>query len=208
MVLERHFKDNIFLSMTKAIPEEMNILSGLLKRLVSFLPDRGLILREVENFDDVEFVIERCIAESRSGHFSRDISATPEALNGLRLQIAAAVNHYPFPFGPGNPRNGTGARLAIAQTKKTRIGFVLLLEDMPGSWENSVEIYLLSIIPEARGRGLGTQLIDMLLSHLTARTIYARCFQQSGQMIHILEKFGFVCAYDPFSGHRKMTYLR
>lgn len=148
--------------------------------------------RAIESEDDFEFIIKRCIEEAKDGHFSKNYALSiPAVQAGLRSQIACAVNDSPYPFEPGNPRHGTGAKITLVAQEGQRIGFILLLEHMPGSWNDKVELHLLSIVPEHRGCGIGTRVVRDLLNSLPAREIYARCYSVSKVMIGVLEKNGF-----------------
>lgn len=148
--------------------------------------------RAIESEDDFEFIIKRCVEEAKNGHFSRNYALPiPSIQAGLRSQIECAVTDSPYPFEPGNPRHGTGAQITLVVQEDQRIGFILLLEHMPGSWNDKVELHLLSIVPEHRGRGIGTKIVRDILNLIPARKIYARCYVVSKVMIGILEKNGF-----------------
>lgn len=159
-------------------------------------------LREIATEDDFEFIIARCIKEAKDGHFNEAYSS-PIFQAGLRQQIACAINDLPYPFEPGNPRNGTGARIVIIEEGGRRVGFLLALEDMPGSWNDRVEIHLLSIVPEARGRGIGRRVVREFVENVKCSQIYARCYATSAAMIHILKTEGF--AVVPTTAKRTIT---
>ena len=176
-----------------------------LSRLFLRRPD----YREVKNEDDFEFVINRCTAEAKDGHFSNIYSSSiPAIQKGLRHQMACAVNDLPYPFEPGNPRQGTGARLLILHRGRERIGFLLLLEDMPGTWREKIEIHLISILPEHRNNSLGRHIVKDILKMTTANEIYARCYAKSKAMIHILKSTGFTMTKISEIGTETLTLHR
>lgn len=129
-------------------------------------------LRDVRNEVDFRFIIQRCVEEAKNGHFNESY-ATPMYQKGLEHQILCAVSDMPFPFEKANPRNGAGAKVFIIDRDGARVGFVLLVEDMPGSWNENVELQLVSVDPQFRGLGIGDWLIKALFNH-PAREFYAR----------------------------------
>lgn len=153
---------------------------------------KKIIYREISDEDDFEFIIARCHAEAEAGHFSKIYAdPNPDIQRGLRKQIACAATGLPYPLEPWNPRNGTGSLLKIIEVDKRRAGFLLLLEDMPGSKNEKVELHLMSLVPEQRGKGLGTRIVQDVLRMISARQIYARCYKESTSMIVILKNIGF-----------------
>ena len=89
-----------------------------------------------------------------------------------------------------------------------RAGFLLLLEDMPGSWNRKIELHLLSILPEYRGKGLGMQVVKDILINTQAPEIYARCYAKSAAMVHILTKAGFKITNTNVQGTQTLTLRR
>lgn len=122
--------------------------------------------------------------------------------------MACAASDLPYPFEPGNPRQGTGARIFIIQQGKVRIGFLLLLEDMPGTWKEKIEIHLISILPEHRNSGLGKHVVNDILRMTTANEIYARCYAKSTAMMHILKNTGFTKTKISNMGTETLTLRR
>jgi ribosomal protein S18 acetylase RimI-like enzyme len=167
-----------------------------------------IILRDVSSDEDIEFIIYRCNEESHHGHFSGGFTQSIETQNGLMKQITAAVNNRPFPFEIGNPRSGVFGRIFIIESNKARVGFVLILEDMPRSWGKKIEIYLLSIATQYRGSGLGKRVIKEILLRTMAPEIYARCFSKSTVMIHLLTTFGFQISHVSEFGTKLLTLQR
>lgn len=165
--------------------------------------------RDVASEDDYEFIIARCIAEAQDGHFSEIyVSQIPAIQKGLLHQMACAVNDLPYPLEPGNPRQGTGAKILIIERNKKRAGFLLLLEDMPGTWNKRIELHLLSILPEYRDKDIGKQVVKDILTFTPAREIYARCYVKSVAMIHILTKIGFKITNTSNQGTQTLTLRR
>lgn len=180
----------------------MNPISKLIERFRS-----RPRFREVESLEDFEFIFARCIEEAKDGHFNKAYTS-PVLQSGLRHQIACAINDLPYPFEPGNPRSGTGARIVIIEESGRRIGFLLALEDMPGSWGERIELHLLSIAPEARKRGVGRKVIRDFIKATGSGRIYARCYATSVAMIHILKTEGFAVAATSAKGTVTLEFVR
>lgn len=165
--------------------------------------------RDVASEDDYEFIIARCIAEAQDGHFSKIYAEQiPAIQKGLRHQMACAVNNLPYPLESGNPRQGTGAKILIIESNNKRAGFLLLLEDMPGTWNKGIELHLLSILPEYRNKGIGKQVVKDILKFTPALDIYARCYVKSVAMIHILTRIGFKITNTSNQGTQTLTFHR
>ncbi len=165
--------------------------------------------REIATVEEFDFITGRCIAEAQDGHFSEMFSTSdPDIMEGLRHQMACAVSDLPYPFEPGNPRHGTGAKMLLIEQEEERVGFILLLEDMPGSWNQKIEIHLVSILPPFRGTGIGKQLVIDIMSITRAKEIYARCYPQSVAMMYILKKSGFKTTKISQQGTTTLTLKR
>lgn len=168
-----------------------------------------IVYREVNSLEDFEFVISRCLAESEAGHFSEIYTVKNQDIqDGLKKQMGCAALGKPYPLEPWNPRNGTGSMMKIIEVKKQKVGFVLLLEDMPGSKNEKIELHLLSILPEFRGQGIGKDTVKVILKTMAAREIYARCYSKSLAMIDILRKAGFEVTDETKLGTKTLTIRR
>lgn len=172
-------------------------------------PKPRLSYREITTVEEFDFIIGRCIAEAHDGHFSEMFSTADEdILDGLKHQMACAVNDLPYPFEPGNPRHGTGAKMLLIEQGEERVGFVLLLEHMPGSWNQKMEIHLVSILPTFRRTGIGKQLVSDILTMTRAKEIYARCYPKSVAMMQILKNSGFKTTKVSQQGTTTLTLKR
>ena len=87
---------------------------------------------------DVPFIVDAIVAESREGHFSCDCSQ-PDVLRGLWHQIQMIVADGVAPM-PGL-RNGAGARAFVVQAGMANVGFAILVEHEPGSWQQRLELF-------------------------------------------------------------------
>ena len=137
---------------------------------------------------DVPFIVEAIAAESREGHFSCDCSR-PDVVSGLWHQIQTIVADGVTPL-PGE-RDGAGGRAFVIQVGQVNAGFAILVEDMPGSWLQRLEIFALTVHPQFRGRGLGRHLVNNLVRDSQSALVYARCAFGSVAMAGMLKSCGF-----------------
>lgn len=137
---------------------------------------------------DVPFIVEAIAAESREGHFSCDCS-DPDVVSGLWHQVQAIVTGGVTPL-PG-ARDGAGGRAFVVQVGQVNAGFAILVEDMPGSWYQRLEIFALTVHPQFRGRGLGRHLVTNLVRDSRSAQVYARCAFGSVAMAGMLKSCGF-----------------
>jgi GNAT superfamily N-acetyltransferase len=137
---------------------------------------------------DVDWIVRAIVTEAARGHFNADYGIEAAA-KGLRHQMACLIADVPVPW-PGH-RNGAGGRALGIQVNGHDVGFVLLLEDAPGSWSERVELFALVIDDAARGSGIATQAVRQLIEGVQSRGVYARCYATSPTMRRILERSGF-----------------
>ena len=137
---------------------------------------------------DVPFIVEAIAAESRSGHFSCDCS-DPGVVSGLWHQVQSVVTDGVTPL-PGH-RDGAAGRAFVVQVGQANAGFAMLVEDLPGSWVQRLEIFALAVHPQFRGRGLGRHLVSNLVRDSGSAVVYARCAFASVAMAGMLKSCGF-----------------
>ncbi len=152
---------------------------------------------------DVPFIVDAIVAESRRGHFSCDCSQ-PDVLRGLWHQIQTIVAEGVAPM-PG-ARNGAGGRAFVMQVGPVNVGFAVLVEDMPGSWMERVELFALVTHEAWRGRGLARMLVQSLAETSRSAVVYARCAETSVAMSALLQACGFVRA--PQAGDGVVMHMR
>ena len=151
---------------------------------------------------DVPFIVDAIAAESRNGHFSCDCSQ-PDVLRGLWHQIQSIVPEGVTPM-PG-ARNGASGRAFVVQLGSVNAGFAVLVEDMPGSWLERVELFALVTHEAYRGRGLARMLVQSLAATSGSAVVYARCAEPSAAMSVLLEACDFETL--PRSGEGTLTHV-
>lgn len=137
---------------------------------------------------DVPFIVDAIAAESRNGHFRCDCSQ-PDVLRGLWHQIQSIVSEGVTPM-PG-ARNGVSGRAFVVQVGSVNAGFAVLMEDMPGSWVERVELFALVTHEAYRGRGLARMLVQSLAATSGSAVVYARCAETSVAMSALLKTCAF-----------------
>ncbi len=137
---------------------------------------------------DVPFIVDAIVAESRLGDFSCDCSQ-PDVVNGLWHQVQTIVSEGVAPL-PG-ARDRAGARAFVVQVGRVNAGFAILVEDMPGSWYQGIELFALTVHPGFRGQGLGRHLVSHLVRDSQSAVVQARIAFGSTAMAGMLKSCGF-----------------
>ena len=137
---------------------------------------------------DVPFIVDAIVAGAREGHFGCDCSR-PDVLEGLWHQVQAIVSDGVTPL-PG-ARNGAGGRAFVVQVGQANAGFALLVEDKPGSWRDSLELFAMNVHPAFRGSGIGRHLLTSLMRDAQSAHMYARVAFPSTAMNALLKSCGF-----------------
>lgn len=138
--------------------------------------------------EDIQVIFDLCLLQAKRGHFN-NAYLEPAIQPGLMRQIACAIADMPVPM-PGK-RDGARARIFTLEKDKTPIGFTMLLEDEPGSWNERSELFLVALSDEHKGQGTGKQMVTSLLSTVPSKVIYARCFKNSIKLKSHLLDLGF-----------------
>ncbi len=137
---------------------------------------------------DVPFIVDAIVAEAREGHFSCD-GSQPDVLRGLWHQVQTIVADGVAPM-PGL-RNGAGARAFVVQSGMANVGFAILVEHEPGSWQQRLELFALATHAAWRGRGVARHLVTNLVRDAGSAVVYARCAPTSAGMVSMLRACGF-----------------
>ena len=137
---------------------------------------------------DVPFIVDAIVAESRHGHFACDCRR-PDVLQGLWHQVQAIVADGVTPL-PGK-RNGAGGRAFVAQAGQANVGFAILVEALPGSWAERIELFAMAVHPGHRGTGIGRHLVASLVRDARSANVDARVAFASAPMIALLKSCGF-----------------
>jgi len=154
---------------------------------------------------DVPFIVEAIVEESRAGHFSCDC-AQPGVLEGLWRQVRTAVSDGVMPL-PGE-RHGASARAFVVQVGQANAGFAILVEHRPGSWNQRLEVFALSVRPAFRGHGLGRHLVTRLVRDARSASVYARCAYASVRMAGLLRSCGFELGGESTPGTMTLEWRR
>ena len=137
---------------------------------------------------DVPFIVDAIVAESRRGHFSCDCSQ-PDVLRGLWHQVQSIVADGVTPIP--DARNGAAGRAFVIQVGQVNAGFAILVEHLPGSWAERIELFALVTHEAYRARGLARTLVRSLCATSRSAVVYARCAEASVAMSALLRSCGF-----------------
>ena len=154
---------------------------------------------------DVPFIVDAIVAESRNGHFGCDC-ARADVMNGLWHQIQTIVSEGLTPL-PG-ARNGVGGRAFVVQVGQANAGFAILIEDMPGSWYERIELFALTVHPDFRRAGLARHLVTSLVRDAQSAQVDARVAFGSTAMIAMLKSCGFALGARSTAGTLTLEHRR
>ena len=151
---------------------------------------------------DVPFIVDAIVAESRRGHFSCDCSQ-PDVLRGLWHQVQSIVADGVTPMP--DARHGAAGRAFVIQVGQVNAGFAILVEHVPGSWAERIELFALATHEAYRARGLARTLVRSLCATSQSAVVYARCAETSVAMTALLGSCGFEPA--PRAGDGTSTHV-
>lgn len=154
---------------------------------------------------DVPFIVDAIVAGAHKGHFGCDCTL-PDVVRGLWHQVGSVVSQGITPLP--DARNGAGGRAFVVQVGQANAGFALLVEDRPGSWRDSVEVFAMAVHPAFRRSGLGRYLLTSLVRDCQSAHVYARVAPASAAMHELLESCGFARAARSGHGTATLEYRR
>jgi GNAT superfamily N-acetyltransferase len=154
---------------------------------------------------DLPFIVDAIVAGAHKGHFACDCTQ-PDVIRGLWHQVGTVVSQGTTPLP--DARNGAGGRAFVIRVGQANAGFALLVEDRPGSWRDSVEVFAMAVDPAWRRSGLGRHLLTSLVRDCQSAHIYARVAPASSAMRELLESCGFVPGEPSGPGTVTLGYRR
>ncbi len=157
---------------------------------------------------DVDFVVEQLIYGAKHNHYLKVLldpyhqkTYRTMFLRLLEGQGTKSLND------DGSIEMKSGSLWIYSNKKIGNVGYVFLSEKYEGSGENEIELLMAGIKSEYQGMGHGYNLIKCVISLCSNETtLYARCYQASKGMYHILKKLGFVTTNTRSSGTRELEY--
>jgi GNAT superfamily N-acetyltransferase len=151
----------------------------------------GYILREA-HLADVTFMVDLIETDGAAGHYK--LPSAPEqtrAAEVFKFQSAIIDGRIAYSFAPEMK-----ARVFILEADSERAGFALEREPPFETFERRgaalIELHMLSVAPEFRGRGCGSHLLDLLIGrHPESQPLFGRCFETSVDMMRMLRRRKF-----------------
>jgi GNAT superfamily N-acetyltransferase len=130
---------------------------------------------------DLGFVMSLAQNGARHGHFDSRITSDKSAYLAY-LQQAVRTGRDP---------RGYETSVSVVMVDAHRVGATVVTEAI-GTPDIGVEIAMISVKPEYRGRGLGRQILDELIDkYLSTRSVYARCLPASKHLHDMLLRRDF-----------------
>ena len=135
------------------------------------------------NISDQNFIASLILSGSRKHHFTVD-TENPDAVREMKQHLQHAIQFQRL-------KTGLASRLETYTTSDgQRAGFVMLIE-APES-PDTIEIYAIAVLSSYRGHGLGSLMLDNVISQYYRQNLIARCSSQSQPMRHLLTRKGFL----------------
>ena len=133
------------------------------------------------NTRDLGFVFSLAQNGVRHGHF--DSSITREK-TGFRSYLNAIISNE-------RDLQGKPAQLLVAMENNERVG-TSLVAAAAGTPDGGVELVMIAVKSEHRGKGYGATMLDMLMNHYLPRcSMYVRCFPASEKLRQMLLRRDF-----------------
>ena len=130
---------------------------------------------------DLGFVMSLALNGARHGHFDPRVSTEKEA---YRAYLNSAITYQ-------TDLSGYSTHVMVAYDNASRIGATVVTKAV-GTPDAGVEIALIALKNEHRGKGYGADMLDVLMNHyLPTMSVYARCFPASEKFHQMLLRRGF-----------------
>ncbi|MDH5446885.1 MAG: GNAT family N-acetyltransferase [Gammaproteobacteria bacterium] len=147
---------------------------------------------------DYDFIRKEIILGARKKHFAFSVK-DPEDMRFVEENIRSAIHHHCF-------TSGLRVQPILFMKKQRRVGVVMMSEVSPGKGGN--EIHMVFVGHKHRGKGYGSQMIDLILAERQDVAVFARCTVASQCMYEMLERRGFEYQYTMKDGFRVLLRPR
>lgn len=152
----------------------------------------------IATLKDFKFIYKLFIQEARHRHFNHDIYSSFLKRFGFKLELKRIINYGKRIY------NDERATALIFTRENEPVGFTIISVNTP---DECIELWLVAIAENHRGKGSGKEMIGQVLNLLGSEglDIYARCYNRSEVMINILKSYNF--KIDPRFAHPEMKLL-
>ncbi|NRA82295.1 MAG: GNAT family N-acetyltransferase [Gammaproteobacteria bacterium] len=163
----------------------------MFKSIKEFFSTKDNVLTEVDNsvviksadFLDSDFIFNQIIEGSKSGHFNSAF-VIPRYHLGIKKQIEDSVKSNSCETVNGI----VSSRFYVASINDDLVGFYWVIRNKPSEFE----IYMLSVAPKNRKKGIGSELLSHSLKSIPkGSTMVARLYSASTVMLTMIYKVGF-----------------
>jgi len=133
------------------------------------------------NLTDLDFINGCILYGARKGHYSFN-AENPAVIAAMKKEIKSVITMQAL-------LDQRYAQATVFTVNGKRIATLIVSEATPG--QTGVEIYAMSVVKKYQNRGVGSQLLDGVLSRFVHSDVYARCSTASEKMVALLESRGF-----------------
>ena len=148
--------------------------------------------------EDYDFIRKEVLSGIRQKHFLIPLK-TQEDIRSVEEDIRMAILQHCF-------ASGLRVLPLIFRKNHRRVGMVLMSEVSPGKGGN--ELHLMTVVKKHRGKGYGSNMLDLILEGRQEVDVFARCAPASSKMYEMLKKRGFEFQYASEDGFRVLMRAR
>ena len=151
------------------------------------------------NINDLNFIYDLIMDGSKHGYFNREYQTLAGASNGLKLELKSILSQR-------KRHNGLTAYAVIFECNNKPAGFVIM---SAGPDNKGNELWMASILPSLRGKGLGNKMIKGITERFVGQNVMlmARCAPESEIMYNLLLNNGFQYVATGEEGYRGVMFV-
>jgi ribosomal protein S18 acetylase RimI-like enzyme len=156
---------------------------------------------------DLDFIMAEVLEGAKRGHYHIGL-LEPEGAYGLRFALQCVIQDGIMPRDPDHGlREFCLAKLLVyrCMTTDEQVGYLLVSEKYPGTFNTDLEIYNIGVRENRRGEGHGRRMVELIVARMSAgRKLYARCYLASNIMCQLLQDASFLIITTKPSGTREL----
>jgi predicted GNAT family acetyltransferase len=155
---------------------------------------------------DLKFILVEVFEGARHGHYNPGV-LIPAGARGLLVALKSVIQGGTIPqdteYGTREYRR---AELRVyGCNTDDQVGYLLITEKEPGTWDTDIEIYKIGVPENRRGEGHGRRMVELIIAReVVGKTLHARCYPASNIMCKLLQESGFLIVNTKPSGTREL----
>lgn len=150
-------------------------------RELTIVDTTTMLEERTANSSDLHFIYGCILHDARKDHYSIDAD-NKAVVKCMRKEMQSVIDNHEL-------LDGRHAQATIFSVDNRRIAVVIISEASVG--DSIYEIYAMSVISSCQSKGLGAQILDVVLNRFLYLDICARCLPASYKMSRLLERRGF-----------------